>query len=435
MIDSKMPLVMRLVSPCEGWQNGGMQTRTLPKLALAFTVLLLGARAPGAEIHFKHHYIDRGLPVTDKLVGDYGLTALVDVDRDGDLDFVLGGRPSNPSQLYWFEYKGADDWVQHLVGTNYLSDVGLAALDVDRDGWVDLVCSGVWYRNRGKPREQPFDRIVFDENAAGAHDVLIADINGDGKPEVVMMGDQRTKLNALCWYSIPSDPRQPWIKHPIGPPVHGAITPNGVADLDGDGDLDIVRADTWFENKDGKGTDWAVHNNIPMGRKGPFGVCVRTAMADMDGDGKLEIVIADADIEDSKVAILKNADGKGGRWTKTELPQSFTYGSLHALAVADFNGDGKLDIAVNEQEELLPSGRENPRWVIWENLGGVRYEEHIILDAKLGGHELQVGDVDGDGDVDICSKAWGPRPWNAIGGKMHVDFLENTLRTSRSANR
>jgi hypothetical protein len=300
---------------------------------------------------------------------------------------------------------------------------------------VDLVCSGVWYRNPRKPREQAFERIVFDENAAGAHDVLIADINGDGKPEVVMMGDQRTKLNALCWYSVPSDPRQPWIKHPIGPPVHGAITPNGVADLDGDGDLDIVRADTWFENKDGKGTDWVAHNNIPMGRKGPFGICVRTAMADMDGDGKLEIVIADADIEDSKVAILKNADGKGGRWAKTELPQSFTYGSLHALAVADFNGDGKLDIAVNEQEELLPSGRENPRWTLWENLGGLRFEEHIILDAKLGGHELQVGDVDGDGDVDICSKAWGPRPWNAIGGKMHVDFLENTLRNSRSANR
>jgi hypothetical protein len=41
---------------------------------------------------------------------------------------------------------------------------------------------------------------------------------------------------------------------------------------------------------------------------------------------------------------------------------------------------------------------------------------------------LQVGDVDGDGDIDICSKAWGPRPWNANGGRMHVDFLENLLK-------
>jgi hypothetical protein len=410
-----------------------MELHTLSRLAMVLATAWLVRPSPGADLLFRHHFIGHDLPVTDKLVGDYGLTALVDLDRDGDLDFVLGGRPFNPSQLYWFEFQAPDRWVQHLVGTNYLSDVGLAALDVDHDGSPDLVCSGVWYRNPGKPRELPFERIVFDENAAGTHDILIADVDGDGKPDVVMMGDARTKLNALCWYSIPPDPRQPWVRHPIGPPVHGAITPGGVADLDGDGDLDIIRADTWFENVDGKGREWIAHKNIPMGRKGPYGVCVRTAVADLDGDGKLEIVIADADIEGSKVAILKNADGKGGRWTKTDLPQSFTYGSLHALAVADFNGDRKPDIVVNEQEELLPAGRENPRWIIWENLGGGRFTEHIILDTKLGGHELQVGDVDGDGDIDICSKPWGPRAWNGDGGRLHVDFLENLLTPAKPA--
>jgi hypothetical protein len=409
-----------------------MQRQTLCRLALIFATIWIGGKAAGAEIQFRHHFIDRDLPVTEKLVGDYGLTALVDVDRDGDLDFVLGGRPFNPSQLYWFEYQGADTWVRHSVGTNYFSDVGLAVLDVDGDGWQDLVCSGVWYRNTGRPREQPFERMVFDEGAAGAHDILIADVDKDGKPDVIMMGDERTRLNGLRWYGIPPNVRKPWVRHPVGPPVHGAITPGGAGDLDGDGDLDIIRADTWFENKDGKGTEWVPHKNIPMGRRGPFGVCVRTAVADLDGDGRLEVIIADADIEDSKVAILKNADGKGGHWIKTELPQSFTYGSLHALAVADFNGDGRSDIVVNEQEELLPAGRENPRWILWENLGAGRFAEHVILDTKLGGHELQVGDVDGDGDIDICSKAWGPRPWNGNGGKMHVDFLENLLRKGRS---
>src|SRR6185436_6613431 len=136
---------------------------------------------------------------------------------------------------------------------------------------------------------------MFDDNAAGAHDIVVADMDRDGKPDVVMMGDERTKLNALCWYSIPRDVRQPWTRHPIGPPVHSAITPGGVADLDGDGDLDVVRADTWF----------------------------------------------------------RNADGKGARWEKFPVPQSFTYGSLHALAVADMYGDGKPDIIANEQEELL----------------------------------------------------------------------------------
>ena len=397
-------------------------------LSLAITVAALASSSAfAAAFRFQHHFIATNLPVKDKTVGDYGLTALVDLDHDGDLDFVLGGRPFNPSRLYWFEFQSPDRWVQHLVGTNYLSDVGLAALDVDGDGWIDLVCSGVWYRNPGRPREREFERLVFDGNAAGAHDIVVADIDGDGKPDVVMMGDERTKLNALCWYSIPSDPKQPWTRHLIGPPVHGAITPAGVSDLDGDGDLDVVRADTWFENKDGKGGEWVAHKNIPMGRKGPFGICVRTAIIDLDGDGKKEVVIADADITDSKVVVLKNADGKGGSWLKTELPRSFVYGSLHALAVADFNGDGRPDIAVNEQEELLPNGRENPRWVIWENLGSNQFAERIVLDTKLGGHELQAADVDGDGDMDIVSKPWGPRPWNGNAGHMHVDFLQNLL--------
>ena len=402
---------------------GGMQHRAiLWLLSLAF----VGERALcAADFQFRHHFISGELPITDKRVGDYGLTALVDVDGDGDLDFVLGGRPFKPSQLYWFEFQAPDRWAQHVVGTNFLSDVGLAPLDVDRDGSVDFVCSGVWYRNTGKPRERPFERILFDDNAAGAHDIVIADIDRDGKPDVVMMGDERTRLNALCWYSIPKDVRQPWTRHNIGPPVHGAITPNGVADLDGDGDMDVVRADTWFENADGKGNRWVAHQNIPMGRKGPFGVCVRSAVVDLDGDGKLEIVIADADITDSKVVVLKNVDGNGERWEKISVPQSFTYGSLHALAVADLNGDGKPDLISNEQEELLPAGRENPRWILWENLGGLKFREHVILDVKLGGHELQVGDVDRDGDIDVCSKPWGPRAWNGNGGKMHVDFLEN----------
>ncbi len=406
-----------------------MKPRLISSLLLAAAAVLFWRSAVAADFKFQHHFIDRTLPATDNGTGNYGLTALVDLDRDGDLDFVLGGRPSKPSQLYWFEFQGPDRWVRHLVGTNYLSDVGLAALDVDRDGWTDLVCSGVWYRNPGKPREQPFERLLFDPKATGAHDVLAADIDGDGKADIVMMGDERTALNGLCWYSIAPDPKQPWTRHPIGPPVHGALMPHGVADLDGDGDLDVLRADTWYENKDGKGREWVPHQNIPMGRKGPFGVCVRTAIADLDGDGRQEIVIADADIIDSKVAVLKNADGKGGAWTKTELPRSFVYGSLHSLAVADFNGDGRRDIIVNEQEELLPPGRENPRWIIWENLGRNQFAERIVLDTKLGGHELQVGDVDGDGDIDVCSKPWGLRPWNGAGGKMHVDFLENLLKS------
>jgi hypothetical protein len=330
--------------------------------------------------------------------------------------------------LYWYEFQGADQWVRHDVGTGYQSDVGLAALDVDGDGWADLVCSGVWFRNPGNPRDGKWERLEFAPKAGGAHDILTADIDGDGRKDIVMMGDARTQLNALCWFRIPADPRQPWERHDVGPGIHGAITPAGVGDMNGDGFPDIMRADTWFENKGGKGLEWIAHKNIPMGREGPFGFCVRAAIADMDGNGKKAIVMCDSDIGDSKMVILRSPDGKGETWTKQELPQGFPYGSLHALAVADFNQDGKPDIISIEQEELLPVGRKNPRCVVWQNLGDRKFEERIILDEKLGGHELQAGDVDGDGDIDVVSKVWGATSWNGAGGKIHVDFLENLAR-------
>ena len=389
---------------------------------------LVALTSPAAEIKFRHHFVTQGLPYKEPNLGDYGLTALVDLDNDGDLDFVTGGRQPAPDRLYWFEFQTADKWVRHEIGTNYLSDVGIAPLDVDGDGFLDLVCSGVWFRNPGKSKGGKWERIEFAQNTAGAHDIVVADIDGDGRKDIVMMSDTHKRLNALCWFKIPRTPREPWERHNIGPGIHGAIAPAGVADINGDGFPDVVRGDTWFENKGGKGEEWLAHRNIPMGREGPFGVCVRTCVTNIDGDGKLAIVMCDADIVESKMVILRTPDGKGESWVKQELPQSFRYGSLHSLGVADFNGDGRLDIVSNEQEELLPAGRENPRWILWLNLGAGKFEEHIILDERLGGHELQVGDVDHDGDIDIVSKPWGPFPWNKVGGKMHIDFLENLQR-------
>jgi hypothetical protein len=109
-----------------------MRSRALPRSALLFLALWAAGPGAGADVQFLQHFIDRTLPVSRTSVGDYVLTALVAMDRDGDLDFVLGGRLSQTSRLCWYEFQAADRWVRHEVGTEYLSDAGLAALDVDR---------------------------------------------------------------------------------------------------------------------------------------------------------------------------------------------------------------------------------------------------------------------------------------------------------------
>jgi len=236
--------------------------KTTQILLVIVTALPLLADVAMGEFKFKHHYINRDLPAKD-----YGQTSLVDVDHDGDLDFITAGKDPQ-KHIFWFEYQGPDKWVRHVLGSDQPSDVGGTAIDVDGDGWVDHVSGGAWYRNTGKPREDPFERIVFDKNLKAVHDLVAADIDADGKLDIVTMSDQ----NQLRWYSIPKDPRQPWERRDIGPGVHAGVA---VGDIDGDGDLDVARSNMWFENMDGKGTKWAPHP-IPFGNpKQPYPLATR----------------------------------------------------------------------------------------------------------------------------------------------------------------
>jgi hypothetical protein len=175
---------------------------------------------------FEYHRIDR---VGKKM----GQTSLVDVDRDGDLDWVADCTAGVGGKIWWFDYRAPDDWVRHTLGQKAPTDVGGTAFDIDGDGWVDQVSGQAWYCNTGKPRREEFVR--YPNGAINCHDNVAADIDGDGKLDVVAMSDR----SALYWHKIPRHPRQQWKGHDIGPAVHGAVDPAGVGDIDGDGDNDI----------------------------------------------------------------------------------------------------------------------------------------------------------------------------------------------------
>lgn len=389
------------------------------RIILAGLLATAGTRAAG--LSFQHHAIDRALPGSS-----YGQTSLVDVDQDGDLDFITGGNAEGRS-VFWFEFRGADTWVRHLVGKDHPSDVGGTAIDVDGDGWVDHVAGGVWYRNTGRPRDEAFERIVFDPELKSVHDLVAADLNGDGQLEIVTLSDK----NNLRWYRIPKDARQPWMRHDVGAGVHAGLA---VGDLDGDGDADIARSNVWIENADGTGSRWLEHP-IPFGNpRPPYPLATRCWIVDIDRDGRNDLVMTENEIRGGKIAWLENTDGKGVNWKVHPLPPGdpAPRGAYHSLAVADFDRDGDLDVFTVEMEHIR--GERMPRWFIWENVArrGAKFVERVILDNGLGGHEAVVGDVDGDGDIDICSKLWRPRPDNANGGRNHADFLENLLvRTGR----
>ena len=186
----------------------------------------------------------------------YGQTTVVDVDKDGDLDFISGQRSGN---IYWFEYKAADSWIRHTLSSSSPTDVGGCAFDVDGDGWIDQCSGSAWYKNTGNPRSQSFTK--YSNGALSGHDDMAADIDGDGKLDLIAMSE-----SGVFWYKIPANPTGTWTKTQIGPGVHGGVDPRAAGDIDGDGDNDVVRTNMWFENRDGKGTSWAQHSNINFGQ-------------------------------------------------------------------------------------------------------------------------------------------------------------------------
>ena len=351
---------------------------------------------------FEYHLID-------KIGRQMGQTSLVDIDKDGDMDWIAG---CNGGTIWWFEYKGPDNWVRHLLGQKVPTEVGGTAFDVDGDGWIDQVSGAAWYRNTGKPREQQFIKYP---NAVieRSHDIVSTDIDGDKKLDLLAMSDK----SGLFWYKIPTDPTKPWIQHRIGDPVHGAVDPKGAADIDGDGDIDVVRTNIWFENLDAKGTKWTEHKNLDFGQpKARFPLMTKTWIADIDKDGDNDVVQAEGDCVSGRIAWHENKDGRGRVWIRHLIVDKAGQ-DYHSLAVADFDNDNDLDVFSGGG----PLTESPPhKWFIWENLDGKgkNFKQHLILSGKRC-HESKAADVDGDGDIDICSK-----PWN---GDEHV-YLRNMLK-------
>lgn len=331
-----------------------------------------------------------------------------DIDKDGDLDFFSG--EGRGGRSWWFE-RTASGWNRRLVSDSDLTDVGAALLDVDGDGWIDKVASGFWYRNPGFPpgglpagAPDPVFTPCRYSDVEFVHDLYVADMDGDGRKDVVMMW-----YDGIRWLRTPPPDSAcgPWEEHLVNgntsPQQHGGIA---VGDLDGDGDMDVSRVDRWYENADGKGTAWIEHVNIPFGENGlsGWGLSGRARILDLDGDGHNDLVETESDVPNGRVAWFANPDGKGLRWVEHLVKDSTDGQDFHSLLLEDFDGDGDLDIF----SAGAGSSAGTPKSYIWENLDGKggSWKEHVIFDGPQSIHEATAADLDGDGDMDILAVNW-----------------------------
>jgi hypothetical protein len=370
----------------------------LMKHIFLFTLLFCLIKLNAQEITFENIIIDNNAS---------GHREITDIDGDGLNDIVAVNHDlKDRHQIVWYRYPS---WERNVIANvdafpdfQHYRSCDMEVADLNMDGYPDILgriglnndLDGVicWFEHPGKRKLSC--STLWERHDVGETEYIkdfeVRDFNQDGSPDIVA----RSNINVYLYFRKGGS----WQMKTIPVHPHEGME---AADLDGDGDEDIVLNGFWLENTDDPiGQDWPEHNIdekwYKQNTRSWQDNNVKVSVADMNLDGRLDVLLAHSEKPGYPVSwYAAPVDPETDPWTEHVIGW---IDKCHNLKVADFDLDGDPDVMAGTLPNL-PS--EAPHhFGIYINQQHAQHWKWQEL-SELGNYSAQVGDIDNDGDMDI----------------------------------